>query len=142
MKTIMWKGIEIPDKDCFKKGKKCTPECSSYDLVNLHLPDENVDGGTNMKNKIDREVIVLDFLMRNRKLAYTIDELQVSTNMNDLKHEELIKFKDIDCRIVNEVYYYMYVPFEIQLKKELEQLVKDNKIKSITIDEVTKYSAL
>jgi len=49
MKTIMWKGIEIPDKDCFKKGKKCTPECSSYDLVNLHLPDENVDGGTNMK---------------------------------------------------------------------------------------------
>lgn len=40
-KTMMWKGIEIPDKDCFKKGKKCTPECSSYDLGWLYLEDEH-----------------------------------------------------------------------------------------------------
>lgn len=31
-KKIEWHGIKIPDKDCFEKGKKCTPDCSSYDL--------------------------------------------------------------------------------------------------------------
>jgi hypothetical protein len=40
MKTIKWQGIDIPDKDCFKAGKKCTPDCPSYDLGNLYLPDE------------------------------------------------------------------------------------------------------
>lgn len=39
-KTIMWKGIEIPDKNCFKEGKKCTPDCSSYDLGWLYLEDD------------------------------------------------------------------------------------------------------
>lgn len=29
---IEWKGIMVPDKDCFKEGKKCTPDCSSYDM--------------------------------------------------------------------------------------------------------------
>ncbi len=43
MKTIIWNGIEIPDKDCFKKDKKCTPECPSYDLGNLYFDDENVE---------------------------------------------------------------------------------------------------
>ena len=28
---IEWKGMMIPDKDCFD-GKKCTPECPSYDM--------------------------------------------------------------------------------------------------------------
>lgn len=95
-----------------------------------------------MISKIDREAIVLDFLIRNRKLAYPLDELQVSTNINDLNHKELIKFKDIECRIVNEVYYYMYVPFEVRLKETLHELVEDNKIKMTTIDGITKYSAL
>jgi len=95
-----------------------------------------------MINKIDREVIVLDFLIRNKELGYIIDELQVSTNINNLKHEELIKFEDIDYRIVNGVYYYMYVPAEVQFKESLERLVKDGKIKSNVIDGITKYSAL
>ena len=37
---MLWHGIKIPDKDCFKKGKKCTPDCSSYDLGWLTLEDE------------------------------------------------------------------------------------------------------
>ena len=41
MKTIMWEGLEIPDKNCFKKGKKCTPDCSSYDLGWLTLTNED-----------------------------------------------------------------------------------------------------
>jgi len=55
---------------------------------------------------------------------------------------QILNFKDIDCRIVDKVYYYMYVPFEIQLKEELEQLVKNNKIKSTIVNGITKYSAL
>ena len=43
MKTIMWKGIEILDKDCFKEGKKCTPDCLSYDLGNLYFNKEDVE---------------------------------------------------------------------------------------------------
>lgn len=42
MKTIEWKGIKIPDKDCFKKGKKCTPDCPSYDLGWLYPEDEDI----------------------------------------------------------------------------------------------------
>jgi len=37
---IEWKGMMIPDKDCFRKGKKCTPDCSSYDLGWLYAQDE------------------------------------------------------------------------------------------------------
>lgn len=29
---IEWEGIMITDKDCFKDGKKCTPDCPSYDM--------------------------------------------------------------------------------------------------------------
>lgn len=39
---IRWKDIEIPDKDCFKKGKKCTPDCTSYDLGWLYKTDEEI----------------------------------------------------------------------------------------------------
>lgn len=37
---MLWKGIEIPDKDCFKEGKKCTPDCPSYDLGWLYLKNK------------------------------------------------------------------------------------------------------
>ena len=40
---MLWNNIEIPDRDCFKKGKKCTPDCLSYDLGNLYLSDEEND---------------------------------------------------------------------------------------------------
>ena len=40
-KTMMWKGMEIPDKMCFKAGKRCTPDCSSYDLGDLYFEDED-----------------------------------------------------------------------------------------------------
>ena len=38
MKTIKWHSMDIPDKDCFN-GKKCTPDCPSYDLEWLYLED-------------------------------------------------------------------------------------------------------
>mgnify|MGYP007044103013 CR=1 FL=1 len=41
MKKIMWNNILIPDKDCYKEGKKCTPDCSSYDFGWLYTEDEN-----------------------------------------------------------------------------------------------------
>ena len=41
MKWIRWKGMIIPDKDCFKPGKKCTPECSSYDMGWLYPEDDD-----------------------------------------------------------------------------------------------------
>lgn len=30
--TWLWNDMEIPEKYCFKEGKKCTPDCSSYDF--------------------------------------------------------------------------------------------------------------
>ena len=33
---IKWHSIIIPDKDCFKDGKKCTPYCSLYDFGRLY----------------------------------------------------------------------------------------------------------
>lgn len=41
MKKIKWYSMMIPDKDCFKPGKKCTPVCPSYDLGWLYLDDES-----------------------------------------------------------------------------------------------------
>lgn len=35
-----WGGIKIPEKWCFKKDKKCTPDCSSYDMGWIYLEDE------------------------------------------------------------------------------------------------------
>jgi len=93
-------------------------------------------------NKIDREVLVLDFLMRNKEYAYDIDEIQKSTNIGDMEHEEIIEFKDVECRTINDMFYYKYVPFETQVKEVVEQLVKDNEIKLTTINGVTKYSIL
>ena len=39
-KTIKWYSIDIPDKDCFKEGKKCIPDCHSYDLGWLYLNED------------------------------------------------------------------------------------------------------
>jgi hypothetical protein len=35
-----WGGIKIPERWCFKEGKKCTPDCSIYDMGWLYLEDE------------------------------------------------------------------------------------------------------
>lgn len=32
----MWYGIKIPMRWCFKMGKKCTPDCSKYNLKWLY----------------------------------------------------------------------------------------------------------
>ncbi len=40
-KFVEWEGMKIPDRDCFKNGKKCTPECSSYDLGWLYCDDND-----------------------------------------------------------------------------------------------------
>lgn len=36
---IEWKGMKIPNKVCFKRGKKCTPDCPSYDLGWLYYDE-------------------------------------------------------------------------------------------------------
>ena len=32
MNFILWKNVEIPDFDCVKNNKKCTPDCPLYDM--------------------------------------------------------------------------------------------------------------
>lgn len=39
-KTQKWGKMEIPDRNCFKEGKKCTPSCPSYDLGWLYPEDD------------------------------------------------------------------------------------------------------
>ena len=96
-------------------------------------------------NKIDEEVIVLDFLIRNQtneEYAFDIDEIRRGTNIETLKHKNIIKIKDVDCRIVNKKIYYYYKTFKVQVQEVIDELVKDGKLKSATVNGVIKYSAI
>lgn len=64
-KTIMWKGIEIPNKECFKQGKKCTPDCSSYDVEWLYLENEHE---LKMMNGLKNEKIFVKYGKINKMM--------------------------------------------------------------------------
>ncbi len=38
--TWKWHGITIPEKWCFT-GKKCTPDCMSYDMGWLYMDEDD-----------------------------------------------------------------------------------------------------
>lgn len=72
-----WHGIEIPEKYCFKKNKKCTPDCPSYDLGWLYSEnDDNIikyplqDSGTKEDTmKLAKEYQELSDYYRNRDMT-------------------------------------------------------------------------
>ena len=40
-KIIKWHSMDILDKDCFKEGKKYTPDCPSYNLGWLYFDEDD-----------------------------------------------------------------------------------------------------
>lgn len=94
--------------------------------------------------KLEENAEVVNFLMKNRKLAYDIDELRDILKIPGLADEQLQKERDIEWIYIETYkrFFYMYKPVEIQFKESLDWLVKEGKIKEEIIYGVKKYSTI
>ena len=91
--------------------------------------------------KVEENLKIETFLKENKEFGYNIEEISKETDIQNLNHEMLLEIKDIECRIVKGIYYYIYKPQKQQFQETLDKLEKEGKIKVEIRDEIKYYEA-
>lgn len=97
----------------------------------------------NRLSDIDDEVIILDFLLRNKTkdtYAFDLEDISKGTGIKNITHQRLSKIENIEYVELYGKIWYTYMSIEEKFQRALNNLVKEGKIKEEIKDGTKLYS--
>jgi len=99
----------------------------------------------NKLSDIEEEIIILDFLMKNKTkdtCAFNLEDISKGTGIKNLTHERLSRIENIEYVELYGKIWYTYMSIEEKFQRALNTLIKEGKIKEEIKDGISIYRAV
>lgn len=93
-------------------------------------------------NDTEEEVLILDFLLRNKTkntYAFNLEDISKGTGIKNLTHTRISKIDNVEYVEYREKIYYTCMNTKEKFQIALDQLVKEGKIKEEIKDGIKLY---